>query len=114
MTLTRLAVGLEPSNALDAAASFAPIHSGGCRSRNWVPRWIRTRESIKQNKELAEYSGVSFRRSRSLVGRQCLLSFRRILARSPPLSRSRALARTPEGGQCLPPQRDQTACRREQ
>ncbi len=67
MTLTRLAVGLEPSNALDAAASFAPIHPGSCRTRSWVPRWIRTRESIKQNKELAEYSGASSRRSRSLA-----------------------------------------------
>jgi hypothetical protein len=35
MKLTRLAVGLEPLNALDAAASFAPIRL----PEFWVPRW---------------------------------------------------------------------------
>src|SRR5947207_12885294 len=68
MTLTRLAVGLEPSNALDAAHR-SPRSIPPQRNEGWVPRWTRTRESIKQNKELAGYSGVLFHRSRNLARR---------------------------------------------
>src|SRR5438045_3831214 len=68
MTLTRLAVGLEPSNAPDAAHR-SPRSISLKRNEGWVPRWPRTRGSIKQNKELTEYSSVLFHRSRTVA--QC-------------------------------------------
>src|SRR5207248_3202636 len=43
VSLTRLAVGLEPPSALDAATSFAPIRRSGC----WFPRWPVTRRHIQ-------------------------------------------------------------------
>src|SRR5207248_6067503 len=59
---------LEPSNAPDAAHR-SPRSISPKRNEGWVPRWTRTRESIKQNKELAGYSGVLFHRSRNLARR---------------------------------------------
>ena len=55
MTLTRLAVGLEPLNALDVAHIVRPDPSARA-NESWVPRWPRTRGTIKQNKELPERS----------------------------------------------------------
>jgi len=52
MMLTRLAVGLEPLNALDAAHR-APRSLSLSRKRNWFPRYARTGRAIKQNKELS-------------------------------------------------------------
>ena len=86
MTLTRLAVGLEPSNAPDAAHR-SPRSISPKRNEGWVPRWTRTRESIKQNKELTEYSGVSLHRQE--ISRDASLSaFREINRRLSILDRA--------------------------
>ena len=52
MMPTRLAVGLEPLNALDAAHR-SPRSLPLSRKRNWFPRYARISRAIKQNKELS-------------------------------------------------------------
>src|SRR5439155_20841288 len=63
MMLTRLPVGLEPLNALDAAhrsPRSAPLLA---RSEFGSPVGPATRRSIKRNKELAKSSGRKMRQS---------------------------------------------------